>query len=96
MVESISLSSSKSEIKLELKNSEVRQLYEVQFKDNRMSAGIRLNFQNNQAIFKSRDHFRRIVIQYQVNITEIQVKRLLKTLIQPTKCETDAFFLFIL
>ena len=92
MVESISSRRTKLEIKLELKNSQVLQIYEIQFKDNQTSKGVRLNSQNHQTIFKSRDHFKRVVIQYQTNATEIQVKRLLKILIQSTNNVTDESF----
>ena len=36
--------------------------------------------------------FKRVVIQYQTNETEIQIKRLLKNLIQSTKGATDESF----
>ena len=91
-VEYISLRSTKMEINLELKISQVQQIYEIQFKDNLTSRGKRLNSNNNHASFKSRERFKQIVIQYQTNVTEFQVKRLLKTLIQPTDSVTDEIF----
>ena len=96
LVEEICLSSTKNEIKLELKNIQIREIYGIQFKDNKTSSAIRLNFQNNQAIFNNREHFRKIVIQYQVIVTGNELRRLLKTLIQPTKMETYAFYSIIL
>ena len=70
----------------------MQQIYEIQFKDNQTSKGVRLNSRKHQTIFTSRDHFKRVAIQYQTNATKIQIKRLLKNLIQSTKDATDESF----